>query len=56
MCVCTPNQPEISQYSADLLPILFQFVDHALVSSHEESSSLTKIFYALETFCEQLGQ
>ncbi|KAL5466681.1 hypothetical protein EMCRGX_G030825 [Ephydatia muelleri] len=48
-------QPEISQYSADLLPILFQFVDHALVSSHEENSYLTKIFYALETFCEQLG-
>jgi hypothetical protein len=48
-------QPQIAEYSGELLPVLFQFVDHALQSPHQEASALTKIFYALETFCEQLG-
>ncbi|CAI7993545.1 Importin-4 [Geodia barretti] len=48
-------QPQIAEYSGELLPVLFQFVDHALQSPLQEASALTKIFYALETFCEQLG-
>ena len=36
--------------------MLFEFVDQTLQAPNEEDSALTKIFYALETFCEQLGQ
>lgn len=51
-------QPDISQFSNDLMPVLFQFMDVAITTTqqqHKESIGLTKIFYALETFCEQLG-
>ncbi len=38
------------------MPVLFQFLDTAIASdTHFKSSSITKIFYALESFIEQLG-
>ena len=53
----TPSQPEISEYSGQLMPVLFQFLDQAISSEQQakQSSSITKIFYALESFIEQLG-
>ena len=47
-------QPDISKYSADILPLLFE----RLVNSSESgksSASITRTYYALETFCENLG-
>ncbi len=38
------------------MPVLFQFLDTAIASdTHFQSSSITKIFYALESFIEHLG-
>ncbi len=38
------------------MPVLFQFLDTAIASDTQvKSSSITKIFYALESFIEQLG-
>lgn len=47
-------QPDISRYSADILPLLFE----RLVNSSDggkTSVSITRTYYALETFCENLG-
>lgn len=48
-------QPDITQFSSELLPALFQFLEQALSTSGCDKTSLTKTFYALETFCEHLG-
>ncbi|XP_019849477.1 PREDICTED: importin-4-like [Amphimedon queenslandica] len=48
-------QPDISQFSSELLPALFQLLDHTLSSSGTNQPSVTRIFYAVETFCENLG-
>ncbi|KAJ7385022.1 Importin 4 [Desmophyllum pertusum] len=48
-------QPDISKYSADILPLLFE----RLVNTSESGQSLasvTRTYYALETFCENLGE
>jgi len=50
-------QPEISNYAGDILPVLFQYLDTAfagLKPGEKESSSVSRIFYALDTFCENL--
>jgi len=50
-------QPEISNYAGDILPVLFQYLDSAFASLQpgvKESSSVSRIFYALDTFCENL--
>ena len=52
-------QPEISQYHSNLMPVLVQFMDEAILSLQarpQEKTGVTKIFYALETFCEHLGE
>ncbi|KAF5282240.1 hypothetical protein FQA39_LY17660 [Lamprigera yunnana] len=52
-------QPEISQYAAELLPVLFEHLSEIYKQiEHEDTlpSSLDRIFYALETFCENLDQ
>ena len=50
-------QPDISKYHSNLVPILIQFMDvaiNALQAHPQEKTGVTKIFYALETFCEHL--
>jgi len=56
-------QPEISNYAGDILPVLLQYLDTAFAklqpgatSSCCESSSVSRIFYALDTFCENLEE
>ncbi|KAB0797014.1 hypothetical protein PPYR_11075 [Photinus pyralis] len=52
-------QPEISQYASELLPVLFEHLSDIYKLLQSESalpSSLDRIFYALETFCENLDQ
>jgi hypothetical protein len=50
-------QPEISNHSPDILPVLLDYLDHALSSitlGGKDPSTVSRIFYALETFCESL--
>ena len=51
-------QPEISNHAPDILPVLLQYLDRALDSQAPGASSapatVSRIFYALETFCENL--
>ena len=51
-------QPELSNHAADILPVLLEFLDRALASlppgAAKSPSSVSRIFYALETFCENL--
>ena len=52
-------QPEISNYAGEILPVLFQYLDSAFASfkpDEQESSSVSRIFYALDTFCENLEE
>ncbi|XP_015772090.1 PREDICTED: importin-4-like, partial [Acropora digitifera] len=48
-------QPDISKYSADILPLLFERLVNSS-SSGKSSASITRTYYALETFCENLGE
>ncbi|XP_015777738.1 PREDICTED: importin-4-like [Acropora digitifera] len=48
-------QPDISKYSADILPLLFERLVNSS-SSGKSSTSITRTYYALETFCENLGE
>lgn len=45
-------QPGISDYSNEILPVLCQKISEEMGS---ESSSLTRTYYALESFCENMG-
>ncbi|XP_060535658.1 importin-4-like isoform X2 [Cylas formicarius] len=50
-------QPEISQYASELLPVLFECLGQVLQQMEVEKKdppSLDRLFYALETFCENL--
>ena len=47
-------QPDISKYSADILPLLFERLVYTS-DSGKSSASITRTYYALETFCENLG-
>lgn len=50
-------QPEISQYASELLPVLFDCLAQVLQQMEIEKKdppSLDRLFYALETFCENL--
>jgi len=52
-------QPEISDYAGEILPVLFQYLDSefaSMMTGNKESSSVSRIFYALETFCENLEE
>lgn len=48
-------QPDISKYSADILPLLFERLVNSS-GSGKSSTSITRTYYALETFCENLGK
>ncbi|XP_065084506.1 importin-4-like [Ochlerotatus camptorhynchus] len=50
-------QPEISQYAEEILPILFEFLQQLCLqirSGGMEPRHIDRVFYALETFCENL--
>ncbi|XP_050512029.1 importin-4 [Diabrotica virgifera virgifera] len=52
-------QPEISQYSSELLPVLFECLRQIFVqmaAERKDPPSLDRLFYALETFCENLDE
>ncbi|XP_072013320.1 importin-4-like [Amphiura filiformis] len=48
-------QPDISKYHADLLPLLFDYLSKASQTADEKPKGITKTYYALEMFCENLG-
>ncbi|KAG5680978.1 hypothetical protein PVAND_010452 [Polypedilum vanderplanki] len=50
-------QPEISQFSEEVLPILFdylQMLSNQIRSGQKEPQHIDRVFYAVETFCENL--
>lgn len=50
-------QPEISNHAPDILPVLLDYLDRALATltpGGRDPSTVSRIFYALETFCENL--
>nr|XP_058944233.1 importin-4-like [Pocillopora verrucosa] len=49
-------QPDISKYSADILPLLFERLVNTSAESGQASPSISRTYYALETFCENLGE
>lgn len=51
-------QPEISQYAEEILPILFQFLQELInrIRAGEEPHHIDRVFYALETYCENLEE
>lgn len=51
-------QPEISQYSSELLPVLFEYLGQVcahIKQEKKEPPSINRMFYALEMFCENLN-
>ncbi|XP_058055155.1 importin-4-like [Anopheles bellator] len=52
-------QPEISQHAEEILPILFEFLQQLCLqirSGGKEPQHIDRVFYALETFCENLEE
>lgn len=52
-------QPDISRYSDDLLPVLFHYLERVHEYTDQENRlprSVTQMFFALETFCENLNE
>ncbi|VEN33574.1 unnamed protein product [Callosobruchus maculatus] len=52
-------QPEISKYASELLPVLFECLSQIFKQMEIEKKdppSLDRLFYALETFCENLDE
>ena len=50
-------QPEISNHATHILPVLLDYLDRALNNLAPQAkapASVSRIFYALETFCENL--
>lgn len=48
-------QPDISQYASQLLPILFMYLNKSMEEVEKNPKGLIKSHYALEVFCENLG-
>jgi len=46
-------QPEISKYSNEILPVLCHKISEEMST---QSSALTRTYYALESFCENMGE
>ncbi len=55
LCV-TILQPDISKFSSELLPILFTCLGKAAEDVDKDPRGVTKAFYAVEMFCENLGE
>ncbi|KAJ9579600.1 hypothetical protein L9F63_004785, partial [Diploptera punctata] len=52
-------QPDISQYAPHLLPVLFDYLErlcNQIQEKGKEPPGLDRMFYALEMFCENLGE
>lgn len=52
-------QPEISQYAEEILPFLFNFLRdlcNRIQSGQPEPAHIDRVFYALETYCENLEE
>lgn len=52
-------QPEISQFSEEVLPILFdylQMLSNQIRNGGREPQYIDRVFYAVETFCENLEE
>ncbi|XP_055625825.1 importin-4-like [Toxorhynchites rutilus septentrionalis] len=52
-------QPEITQYAEEILPILFEFLQQLCLqirSGGKEPPHIDRVFYALETYCENLEE
>lgn len=52
-------QPDIAKFASDILPLLFECLKqtcHHLKEGEKDPPSTTKMFYALENFCECLGK
>lgn len=52
-------QPNISQYSSELLPVLFEYLGQVcahIKQEKKEPPSVDRMFYALEMFCENLNE
>ncbi|XP_076749367.1 importin-4 [Xylocopa sonorina] len=52
-------QPDISQYSSELLPVLFEYLGQIcahIKQDKKEPPSVDRMFYALEMFCENLNE
>lgn len=47
------SQPDVSQYCADLMPLLLNYLSSL---SQAKIGHVTKAFYALENFMENLGK
>ncbi|XP_076649136.1 importin-4 [Halictus rubicundus] len=51
-------QPEISKYSSELLPVLFEYLSQICAHIKQEKKappSIDRMFYALDMFCENLN-
>jgi len=55
-------QPDISNYSEQVMPVLFSYLDNLcqVMKEHGELTKqpehMTRMFYALEMFCENLNE
>lgn len=49
-------QPSISKYAEQLLPLLFQYLGKATQEADKNPRGLTKSYYALEMFIENLSK
>ncbi|KOC63425.1 Importin-4 [Habropoda laboriosa] len=52
-------QPDISHYSSELLPVLFEYLGQIcahIKQEKKEPPSVDRMFYALEMFCENLNE
>ncbi|KAL3859840.1 hypothetical protein ACJMK2_010031 [Sinanodonta woodiana] len=47
-------QPKISKYASQVLPLLFQYLGRASQEADKNPRGLTRSYYALETFCQNL--
>jgi len=47
-------QPDISKFSGELLPLLFESLSKASADIDKDPRGVTKTFYAVEMFCENL--
>ncbi|XP_046842759.1 importin-4-like isoform X2 [Xenia sp. Carnegie-2017] len=47
-------QPDISKFSSSILPLLFNYLGE--IKGKCDAPGVTRTFYALETFCENLGE
>ncbi|XP_076449742.1 importin-4-like [Babylonia areolata] len=49
-------QPDITKFASELLPLLFQYLGKATQEADKNPRGLTKSYYALEMFIENLSQ